>query len=445
MKKDFYVIVGLGRTGLSCACYCRANNIPFAVTDTRESPPFAKELAELAPDVEAAFGGLSAKLIKKASLLIVSPGVSLLEPLIQEAVSRGVFAVGDTELFVRLTKKPIIAITGSNAKSTVTSLVGSMLNHTRKRAVVAGNIGIPVLDVLDDSNVDFYVIEFSSFQLERTPSLHAYAATVLNVCEDHMDRYASLDEYVAAKKRIYHHCQYAIVNRHDPRTYPDEKHNVVISFGLDKPKAGEFGLLHDKQGDYLAFSSERLMLVSELNLSGQHNVLNVLAALALGTALELSMSAMLAALRDFSGLPHRCQFVREHAGVLWYNDSKGTNVGATLAALNGLGVKQVDRAKIVLIAGGVGKGADFSLLRPVVKRFVRKVIVFGEAARQLEVTLRDYVETERVKDLTEAVDVADLAAVRHDIVLFSPACASFDMFENFEHRGAVFEALVREL
>lgn len=445
MKKELYVIIGLGRTGLSCACYCLANDIPFAVTDASDQPMFAKELAEMAPDVETAFGGLSAKLIKKATLLLVSPGVSLQEPLIQEAVKKHIPAIGDTELFVKLAKKPIIAITGSNAKSTVTSLIGDMLKRAGKRAVVAGNIGIPVLDVLNDDDVDFYVIELSSFQLERTPSLSPYIATVLNICEDHMDRYSNLDEYIRAKKSIYRRCQYAVVNRHDVRTYPDEKHSLIISFGLDEPSAGEFGLRHDHGEEYLSFSDEKLMPVSELKLSGQHNVLNVLAALAIVAPLELDREALLESAREFSGLPHRCQVVREHAGLVWYNDSKGTNVGATLAALNGLGVKQAGRAKIILIAGGVGKGADFSMLRPVVKQFVRKVIVFGEAARQIEISLRDYVDVERVDNLQAAVEAADLAAVRNDIILFSPACASFDMFKNFEHRGAVFEQLVGEL
>jgi UDP-N-acetylmuramoylalanine--D-glutamate ligase len=445
MEKKLYVIVGLGRTGLSCVCYCLANNIPFAVTDANSHPIFAKELAEMAPDAEVAFGGLSEKLIKKASLLLVSPGVSLQEPFIKAAVEKGVPAVGDTELFVKLAKKPIIAITGSNAKSTVTSLIGNILRRAGKRAVVAGNIGIPVLDVLNDDEVDFYVIEFSSFQLERTPSLSPYIATVLNICEDHMDRYADLDEYIKAKQRVYRGCQYAIVNRGDDKTFPQEQHSVMISFGLSEPKEGEFGLRTEGGEEYLAFEDQCLMPVNQLKLPGQHNVLNALAAMAIVAPLHLNMVAVLESIREFSGLPHRCQVVREHAGLVWYNDSKGTNVGATLAALDGLGVKQAGRAKVILIAGGVGKGADFSLLRPVVKRFVRKVIVFGEAARQLEMVLRDYVEVERVSSLEAAVEAADLSAVRHDIVLFSPACASFDMFENFEHRGAVFEQLVEAL
>lgn len=437
------VIIGLGETGMSCVRYCLRRGLPFAVTDSRENPPGLEELNQIAPSAIKALGGISRELIQEASRLIVSPGISLLYTPIAEASQRGIPVIGDIELFLQEVKAPVVGITGSNAKSTVTTLVGEMASKTGKKVVVAGNIGIPVLDVLDTPEAELFVLELSSFQLERTLSLKLKVAVLLNICEDHMDRHLNMEEYLTIKKRIYQQCEIAVINREDNTLWPDEKISTVIGFGLTPPNRDEFGLLQTPEGDYLALGVERWLSVNEIRISGRHNHSNALAALAIGHALQFPKESMLAVLREFPGLPHRAEFVREYAGVRWYNDSKGTNVGATLAALRGLG--EICSGKIILLAGGIGKGADFSPLKPLLKKYVRKAILFGEAAKQMSIVFEGMTEIELISTFDKAVLAADLAAVRGDIVLLSPACASFDMFHNYEHRGEVFCELVREL
>ncbi len=442
-NKNLNVIIGLGKTGLSCVRYCLLKRLPFAVTDSRDNPPEIYALKEIASDVEVSFGQLSADLISRAERLIISPGVSLKEPVIERMIQNGVPFVGDIELFVQEIKVPIIAITGSNAKSTVTALVGKMAEKAGINVQVAGNIGTPVLDLQSQDEVDLYVLELSSFQLETTHSLKTQAAVVLNISEDHMDRYASMNEYIAAKMRIYNNCRTAVINR---KTNYLKDFSIAINnnitFGLDAPLEEHYGLSKSNGNYYLACGSKRLLNINEMKLQGRHHVENALAALALGEAAGIDMQSMLQTLREFNGLPHRCEFICERKGVKWYNDSKGTNVGAVIAALDGLSDRN---GKIILIAGGVGKGADFALLKKPIKNTARKVILIGEASKEISVVLNGVCEIEEVDSLKEAVKSAEKAALSGDKVILSPACASFDMFQNYEHRGNEFKRLVKLL
>ncbi|HSW71608.1 MAG TPA: UDP-N-acetylmuramoyl-L-alanine--D-glutamate ligase, partial [Gammaproteobacteria bacterium] len=359
---------------------------------------------------------------------------------------KGVPVIGDIELFARAAKAPIIAITGSNAKSTVTTVTGLMMEAAGLAVKVGGNLGIPVLDLLVSPPVlpEAYVLELSSFQLETTYTLKPQVATVLNVTPDHMDRYADFQAYRAAKQRIYQDCQIAVCNRDDLNTECGDHYSLRrFYFTLNEPVQNEFGLIKKNNENYLAFENEILMPVSALPIRGRHYQANALAALAIGHGFGLPMQAMLQVLREFKGLIHRCQLIRELKGVYWYNDSKGTNVGATLAAMEGLG-SEIE-GKLILIAGGVGKSADFSPLVPAIGKYVRTVMVLGEAAPILAETIAGASEVLFAKDLQEAVLRADQKAHPGDCVLLSPACASYDMFRNYEHRGEVFMQLVQDL
>jgi len=443
MKKSFCVIIGLGVTGLSCARYCLQYDIPFVINDSRHHPPCLEQLKKLSSHINMVLGEISLQLIMQASLLLVSPGISLQHPAIAMAITKGIPVVGDIELFVQKIKQPIVAITGSNAKSTVVTLVGEMAKAQGKKAILGGNLGVPVLDLLSQSSPDFYCLELSSFQLERTYSLSAKIATVLNICEDHMDRYDNMDEYILIKKRIYKDCQLAVINRHDKRLYPSLD-VPCISFGLDQPEQGHFGIIKAHGVHYLAYGNQCLMPVDDIKMPGRHNMMNALSALAIGDSLSFDLPKMLSVLRKFPGLPHRCQFLQEYGGVHWYNDSKSTNVGATMAAVDSLSSLTTTRGKIILIAGGVGKGTDFSPLKSLLKKHARQLIVLGIAAKRMIRCFKDIIDIEHVNDLQTAIEVADLVAVRGDIVLLSPACASFDMFQNFEDRGNQFMTLVQK-
>lgn len=444
MARDLNVIVGLGATGLSCARYLQEQGVPFAVTDSRSTPPHLDQFKALFPDVPMSLGHLDVALLNRASQLVISPGVSLQEPAIAEQIAKGISVVGDIELFVPEAHAPVIAITGTNAKSTVTTLVGEMAVATGRRVQVGGNLGIPALDLLTTPRAELFVLELSSFQLETTHTLAPKVATVLNITPDHMDRYENLEQYCSAKQHIYSHCEVAVCNRDDELT---ECHNPTVRnkfyFTLNQPKDNEFGLIKKNNENYLAFQNQLLMPVKELPILGRHYQANALAALAIGYGFGLPFAPMLDTLIHFKGLPHRCQLVLIRKGVYWYNDSKGTNVGATLAAIEGLGSEI--RGKIILIAGGVGKNADFSPLVPAIKKYVKTVVLIGEAASLLAQIIGNQAEIKRAGSMEEAVALADQAAVEGDSVLLSPACASFDMFKNFEHRGSVFVEVVNTL
>ncbi|WP_339486473.1 UDP-N-acetylmuramoyl-L-alanine--D-glutamate ligase [Pseudomonas sp. EL_65y_Pfl2_R95] len=439
----FRIIVGLGKSGMSLVRFLARQGVRFAVVDTRANPPELSALREQFPQVEVRCGDLDVEYLCRASELLVSPGIALATPALQEAASRGVKISGDIELFARHAKAPIIAITGSNAKSTVTTLVGDMAVAAGKKVAVGGNLGTPALDLLDD-DVELYVMELSSFQLETTDQLNAEVATCLNISEDHMDRYSGLPAYHLAKHRIFRGAKQVVVNRDDPLSRPLIADQVPCwSYGLGKPDFQRFGLLEEKGEKFLGFKFESLMPVRELKVRGAHNQSNALAALALGHAVGLPMPAMLESLKKFTGLAHRCQWVGERQGVSYYDDSKATNVGAALAAIEGLGADI--QGKLVLIAGGDGKGADFSALAKPVANFCRAVVLLGRDAERLAKALGDAVPLYQVRTLDEAVLRSAELAESGDAVLLSPACASLDMFKNFEERGRLFSQAVEGL
>jgi UDP-N-acetylmuramoylalanine--D-glutamate ligase len=436
----FRIVVGLGKSGMSLVRFLANRGIAFAVADTREQPPELETLRRDYPQVEVRCGELDVEFLCRADELYVSPGLALATPALQQAAARGVKLSGDIELFARNAKAPIIAISGSNAKSTVTTLVGEMAVAAGKRVAVGGNLGTPALDLLSD-DVELYVMELSSFQLETTDQLNAEVATVLNVSEDHMDRYSGLPAYHLAKHRIFRGARQVVVNRQDALSRPLlTEGQPCWTFGLNAPDFKAFGLREENGEKYLAFEFQNLMPVRELKIRGAHNQSNALAALALGHAVGLPFDAMLASLRSFAGLAHRCQWLRERQGVSWYDDSKATNVGAALAAIEGLGA-DID-GKLVLVAGGDGKGADFSALRAPVTAHCRAVVLLGRDAELLAQALGDEVPLIRVKTLDEAVQRSAELAQPGDAVLLSPACASLDMFKNFEERGRLFAQAV---
>ncbi|MNJ17770.1 UDP-N-acetylmuramoylalanine--D-glutamate ligase [compost metagenome] len=436
----FRIVVGLGKSGMSLVRFLANRGVAFAVADTRETPPELETLRRDYPQVEVRCGELDVEFLCRADELYVSPGLALATPALQQAAARGVKLSGDIELFARNAKAPIIAISGSNAKSTVTTLVGEMAAAAGKRVAVGGNLGTPALDLLSD-DVELYVMELSSFQLETTDQLNAEVATVLNVSEDHMDRYSGLPAYHLAKHRIFRGARQVVVNRQDALSRPLlAEGQPVWTFGLNAPDFKAFGLREENGEKYLAFEFQNLMPVRELKIRGAHNQSNALAALALGHAVGLPMDAMLSSLRTFAGLAHRCQWIRERNGVNWYDDSKATNVGAALAAIEGLGA-DID-GKLVLVAGGDGKGADFSALRAPVAAHCRAVVLLGRDAERLAEALGDSVPLIRVKTLDEAVQQCAEQAQPGDAVLLSPACASLDMFKNFEERGRLFAQAV---
>ncbi len=438
------VVVGLGKTGLSCVRFLRAQGYQVAVNDTRLLPPNLTELQTEFPEVELSLGQLDESLLLRATEIITSPGISIQEPALLSAhLKAGIPIIGDIELFCRATTKPIVAITGSNAKSTVTTLVGLMAEHAGISVGVGGNLGTPVLELLQP-NIDLYILELSSFQLETTHSLTAAAAIILNISEDHMDRYASMAQYHQAKQRIFQHCQFYITNRQDPLTIPLLANAAPhTSFGLDTPDLCSYGVIREAGRVYLAKGQEKLMLASDMGIFGEHNMANALAALALGEAVHIPMPAMLQTLKAFTGLPHRCQLVTRQHGVAWYNDSKGTNVGATLAAIDGLGAAIT--GKIILIAGGVGKGQDFSPLSPALAKYGKAVILIGEDAAKIDIAITAPIAKSYAKTLIEAVKLAQTLTAVGDAVLLSPACASFDMFKHYEDRGQQFVAAVQTL
>ncbi len=435
------LVIGLGKTGLSCVKFCLEHGLAVAVTDSRVHPPEEEALKIIAPEIQTAFGGFSEKLIQQAATLIVSPGVSLREPLIEKAIKAGKPYIGDIGLFMQVAMAPVVAVTGSNAKSTVVTLVGEMAKAAGIKVAVGGNLGEPALELLKIPNVQLFVLELSSFQLETTHALRTQVASILNITEDHMDRYANFSDYVNAKQRIYRHCETAVFNRADQNTLPRELVVHQTSFGLDKPLADNFGVVEQAGDRYLARGEKTFLKVTELGLKGEHNISNSLAALGLALAAGIPETAAISTLKQFKGLPHRCQFVRERHDVTWINDSKGTNVGATVASLLGFGQQK----NIILIAGGDGKNADFSPLIIPVKQSVRHAVLFGKDADQIEKTLTRVCHVHRVINLREAVKLSDQLSKKGDIVLLSPACSSLDMFKNFEYRGKDFIDLVEKL
>ncbi|WP_308366569.1 MULTISPECIES: UDP-N-acetylmuramoyl-L-alanine--D-glutamate ligase [unclassified Microbulbifer] len=461
------VVIGLGATGQSVVRFLVRAGFSPVVVDSRSQPPGLEQFQREFPQVPVECGPLKEETLLDASEIIASPGIALSEPALQKAVAEGIPVIGDIELFARelrkLSRPPeVAAITGSNGKSTVTTLLGLMAERAGVDVRVGGNIGVPVLDLLEPSVEQkepsaeqeepsaeqeeplpqLFVLELSSFQLETTGSLTPTVATILNLSADHMDRYESLADYHRAKQRIYRGARQLVVNRADPLTRgPLSKDSREWSFGLDRPDLQQFGLVQSEGEEWLARGVEKLLPVGELAMVGRHNVANALAALALGCAVALPMEAMLSTLRTFKGLPHRCERILDLEGVTYVNDSKGTNVGATRAALDGLATGS---AKIVLIAGGDGKGADFAPLAESAAA-LRALVTIGVDGDRVADAFAGQLENHRAVSMEDAVARARALAQPGDYVLLSPACASFDMYRNFEARGDDFRRAVVEL
>ena len=437
-SSDSRVVVGLGSTGLSCARYLYRNGLPFAVVDSRAEPPGLVTLRREMPDIEFFGGDYPAELIASAAELVVSPGIAMDAPIVRQARNADVGIVGDIDLFMREARAPVIGITGSNAKSTVTELLGEMAREARLIVGVGGNLGTPALELLSPE-CDLYVLELSSFQLERAGQLNLAVGTVLNVSPDHLDRHDSMKNYHLAKHRIFQGCKKVVVNRDDALTIPLVAADIdVVSWCMAEPETGGFGLRRKKTVEYLCLGDDALLPVGELSLPGRHNIANALAALALGYSAGLPLEGMLATLRSFKGLPHRCERLADIGGVHYVNDSKGTNVGATEAALRGLGGER----DILLIAGGQSKDADFSHLQQAAEQHCKLLVLMGEDAQLLEQALSGCAPVIMASSLEEAFDVVVAQAESGDTVLLSPACASFDMFGGYAARGEAFRALV---
>lgn len=423
-------VLGLGVSGLACVSFLMKFRIKPFVMDGNPESHGLKAVKSGWPEIK-----VSQQLPQDVDLLIVSPGIPLASDLLVEAKQRGIEIIGDVELFARINNRPVIAITGSNGKSTVTKLVTQILQNAGVHAVMGGNIGVPVLSLLA-SPFDVAVLELSSFQLETTQSLQSRSASILNCVEDHMDRYDSFDSYVAAKQRIYENAEMVVYNRHDESTNPTDLRVSAISFGLDAPIDNNVGVIENN------FVAEQKVLCPTASFSqvGQHNRLNALAAIALVAPFGVTDQVIEQTFKQFRGLPHRCELLDDTGDILWVNDSKATNVGATVAAIKGIAPQC--QGKLILIAGGVGKSQDFSPLKAALEQYVSHLITFGQDSDQINRLAADAIA---VESLQTAVEAANKLASAGDLVLLSPACASQDMFVNFEQRGEQFGYWVREV
>ena len=434
-------IIGTGITGLSVARFLAAQGQAFVLLDTRSNPPNLAKVQEEFPGVSIICGELDVDTLLACDEVIVSPGIAIATPAIEQAKAAGVAVVGDIELFVRAAKAPIVAITGSNAKSTVTTLVGEMAKTAGINVAVGGNLGTPALELLNDS-VELYVMELSSFQLDTVTKLNAKVATILNISADHLDRYENMRAYILAKLRVYFGAEHIVVNRKDVLTHPPLAAGVKPVYFGGNADFGSFGLINHDGVEFLAKNLTPLLATKELKIRGRHNVDNALAALALGDAAGIPMDAMLSTLKSFSGLRHRCEFVAEKNAVEFYNDSKGTNIGATLAAIQGLARNP---QKLIVILGGEGKGQNFVELIPALRAINSKVILIGRDAPVIAEAIGDAAVIIYADSMKDAVNKAFVNANSGDAVLLSPACASFDMFKNYEDRGEQFCLAVQEL
>lgn len=418
-------VIGLGKTGLSCVDFLTLKKAKVQVIDTRENPAGAEQLDKSIP---LHTGSLNSEWLLKSDLIVISPGLALATPEIQQAIQAGVEVVGDIELFCREAKAPIIAITGSNGKSTVTTLTAEMVKQAGLKVGMGGNIGVPVLSLLDE-DYDLFVLELSSFQLETTYSLKAKAATILNISEDHMDRYDSIADYRSAKLRIYDNAENIIVNGEDAQTYPEQAVKNLIRFAEQNAE-------YTMRNGVLYAGDTAIINTNQMLISGRHNEMNALAAMALADAANVPREGIVKALQTYGGLPHRFQAVATNDGVRWVNDSKATNVGSTVAALNGLSVA----GTLYLLLGGDGKAADFSELKPLINKPNIVCYCFGQDGEELAKLSEQSV---LVETMQEAIVAIRPQLKKGDMVLLSPACASLDQFKNFEQRGDVFVSLAQ--
>ncbi len=444
LKDKKVLVLGLGETGLSSLRWLAAQGARLSVADTRENPPGLDILKTELPQVIIHTGAFKAASFADIDLIVVSPGVPLSEPEIQAAIQRGVSVVGDVELFAqyRPTNAKVIAITGANGKTTVTTLVGEICKAAGLKTIVAGNIGLPVLDALMMETPDVYVLELSSFQLETTSNLQIDAATMLNLSEDHMDRYASFQDYAIAKARIFYNAKLQVLNRDDAWSMMMARPKLAqVTFGLGNDgEENSYGLKQVDGNTWLCEGDKELINLQNLKIVGLHNAANALAAVALCRGIGVDYAHIIQTLYNFKGLPHRVEWVANIDDVDYYDDSKGTNVGATCAALTGLA------QKVVLIAGGDGKGQDFTPLAAAVAENASAVVLIGRDAPLIEAVLIPMnIPLYQAIDLPEAVNIAKKLAKADEAVLLSPACASFDMFKNYVHRAEVFVAAVNRL
>ncbi|OUS31051.1 UDP-N-acetylmuramoylalanine--D-glutamate ligase [Thalassotalea sp. 42_200_T64] len=431
------LVLGLGATGLSCARFLTSQNFDFIVNDSRVSPPGAQRLSELNPQIQLITGRWDIQAISAADVIIASPGVDINISDISDNRKVGSELIGDVELFCQISNSKIIAVTGSNGKSTVVSLLAHIALYCQIDAALAGNIGVPALDIVGEDK-DYVILELSSFQLETMASMQAVTGTVLNISDDHLDRHQTMDNYREIKHKIFSMSKRRVVNREEAISQPKDFSSADISFGLSVPAAGEFGIRDTKGLRYLAYGDSNLIACDHLPIVGQHNELNCLAALALGHCAHWPLNNMVQSLVSFEGLDHRCKQVDSFDGITWVNDSKATNIGATLAAIAGLAN---DQHKLILIAGGDGKGADFNELKPALRQ-VDQLITLGKDGHQIAALKANAIE---VETLEQAVQESRKLAQPGDMVLLSPACASIDMFNNYMQRGDMFIAAVREV
>jgi UDP-N-acetylmuramoylalanine--D-glutamate ligase len=448
LKDKIVLVLGLGETGLSSLRWLAAQGARLSVADTRENPPGLDALKAELPQVTIHTGAFKADSFADVDLIVASPGVPLSEPEIQAAIQRGVSVVGDVELFAqyRPASAKVIAITGANGKTTVTTLVGEICKASGLKTIVAGNIGLPVLEALMMETPDVYVLELSSFQLETTSNLQIDTATMLNLSEDHMDRYASFQDYAIAKARIFYNAKLQVLNRDDAWSMMMARPKLAqVTFGLDdatdtNSEETSYGLKQVEGDTWLCEGDKELINLQDLKIVGLHNAANALAAVALCRGIGIDYAHIIQTLYNFKGLPHRVEWVANINDVDYYDDSKGTNVGATCAALTGLA------QKVVLIAGGDGKGQDFTPLAAAVAENASAVVLIGRDAPLIEAILMPTnVPLYQAIDLPEAVNIAKKLAKADEAVLLSPACASFDMFKNYVHRAEVFVAAVNRL
>lgn len=436
-----WLVFGMGKTGLSVARFLAHEGRAVRIVDTRDVPPLRDEVAEIT-GVECVLGPPDATVLEDIDAVVVSPGVPLDHPVIRRAQASGLPVFGDLEIFARVAPAPYVAITGSNGKSTVTTLVSEIIAADRHRVKAGANLGTPALDLLDPPIPAYFVLETSSFQLELTESLAPAVASILNITPDHLDRHGSFEAYRAAKARVLAHAHTAVLNADDPAVASLAPRDIPVRWvSLATPGPGVYSVVARDGVRHLVHGDEDLMPVSALRLEGAHNEFNALAAIAITDALGISRTAQREVLAQFVGLPHRCHLVLERRDVAWFDDSKGTNVGASAAAIAGIFAAR----RGVLIAGGQGKGADFSELRAAVEGRVHTAVLIGVDAPQIAAALADVVTVHRAVSMEEAVHFADTAARPGDAVLLSPACASLDMFDNYEARGRAFEAAVRGL
>lgn len=434
------LVVGLGVTGFSVVRFLVSRGIQVAIVDSRENPPCLAELQSFNANLPVFLGRFDRQAFKVATHLVVSPGISLDTEEIFQALELGLPLLSDIDLFASVVTSPVVGITGSNGKSTVTSLLGVMAKKAGWNVRVGGNLGVPALDLVnEDEPVDLYILELSSFQLERTSLFHCAAATVLNISPDHMDRHGDLETYARAKQSIFSNCTVRVLNHDDSMVASmAKKDQPALYFGLDENELLDFSVHHSGDGEWIVRRGHPLIRVDSVNIKGKHNISNALASLALGQAIGLSMEPMLDGLKVFQGLPHRMQWVAIDNDIAWVNDSKATNVGACIAAMEGL------TGKVVLIAGGDGKGADFSALKEAVKNTARAVVLIGKDADYLYSLFVSEVTTIKALDLQRAVELSAELARPGDTVLLSPACASLDQFTDYQERGRAFEKAVRE-